>query len=209
MQRFILVGILGMALLWLASAQHVHADTSESYDFQGVKQYGNCSTLTGVDMFTDDREHMVSCGEETLTDKTTIVVSKQRGRFIIAVGKGSQLHFGQTIPIAIRVDKGPVIVRKARWSSDSMMGVVIGDGRVRSSPRDELAAERMLAISLLDQLAAGSRVAIRVGKERGHIILDGSAAAIDDFRARIGEDESPGWQGGRPFQTPPNVLELD
>ena len=168
-------------------------------------------------MFSDAGSNFLHCREETLTDETfqeesleealrfqrqrrapplptSISISERRGRFIITVqlGKGRPLHFGQTIPIAIGIDENTIIRRKAQWNTRSRMATIgcaacpifVPDGL---SPRDQLAGGRRLAISLLDQLAAGSRVAIRVGNERGHIILDGSAAAIDNFRARIGE----------------------
>ena len=147
------------------------ADTSSSAETTNAKSYGNCQVITKIDMFTDATRHVILCAEKTLTDQTAIVLSHQAGRFdTIGISKGLQFHVNARIPVAIRIDKGQLIQRNAHWSS----------------PEFAFIQEEQLAHSLLNDLAHGKRVAIQVGKERGHVLLDGSRKAVADFRQRIG-----------------------
>ncbi len=79
-------------------------------------------------------------------------------------------HVRQQIPVAIRIDKGPVIRDQGLRHLEAMRAIVPGGG---------------LTASLLNDLATGQRVVIQVGHERGNIRVNGSAAAIKDFRQRI------------------------
>ena len=76
----------------------------------------------------------------------------------------------ERIPVAIRIDKGPLIKRDAGWSCHE--GAFIYDAQ--------------LARQLLHGLPHGQRVAIQVGNERGNFTPTGSRRAIDDFRRRAG-----------------------
>ena len=79
-------------------------------------------------------------------------------------------HVGQQIPVAIRIDKGPVIRDQGLWHLEAMMAIVSGGG---------------LTASLLNDLATGQRVVIQGRHERGNIRVNRSAAAIKDVRQRI------------------------
>ena len=96
----------------------------------------------------------------------------EAGKIIILLTKGLQFHIDARIPVAIRIDKGQLIQRNAHWISDSAKYAYIVD--------------EQLARALLHDLAHGQRVAIQVGKERGHVLLDGSRKALADFRQRVG-----------------------
>ena len=147
------------------------ADTSASYEMEDHKRYGHCRVWTQMDMLTDEESHHLECKEETFTDETKIGISYwgQRGREV-RVGKGVMFHFGDQIPVAIRIDKGAVIRRDGRWYSEGMEAIIPGGG---------------LTAPLMDELAKGQRAVIQVGEERGNIRLQGSAAAIEDFRERV------------------------
>ena len=156
--------------LVLATAA-VRADTSLTNDFQNDKQYGKCWVTTTVDMFTDAKAHVLGCAEESISDTIRIMIFFNEGTLFVAVSKGLQFHMpGDSVPVIIRVDKGPVIRRSGIWRGQS--STVIRDPS--------------LARQLLHDLARGQRVAIMVGDEGGNIRLDGSRQAVDDFRQRAG-----------------------
>lgn len=172
--RMKLVGSLAPLLFFVVFlSQHAQADTSSSHETKDAKRYGNCVVFTLVDMFTDEVFHVFACQEETFTDKTTITIRTLKDFGLsISLSKGLQVHMEERIPVALRVDKGPLIRRDAHWSpADSHSAYILDD---------------LLAHQLLHDLARGQRVAIQVGKERGHIRLDGSQRAIADFRQRAG-----------------------
>ena len=168
---FVLVAVVTLAgsLAW--------ADTSSSSDAKNTKHYGNCYVNTFVDMFDDTVRHILGCKEETLTDKTEVVIiasfhprAKALGKSLnIGLSKGLQFHMEERIPVAIRVDKGNLIKRDADWSTGSAF-----------------IFDEQLARQLLHDLARGQRVAIQVGDERGNVRLNGSGKAVADFRQRIG-----------------------
>ena len=168
--RYLLVVVVFVLAFASSTTQ---ADTS-SYDIKNPRHYGNCTVATTVDMFNDEEAHSLVCSAGTLTDTTTIVIrigSDLEG-FTILLSKGVQVHMEWNIPIAIRIDKGPLIKRDAGW---------IPEGAENAYLFDE-----QLARQLLHDLAHGQRVAIQVGDERGHIQLDGSQRAVADFRQRAG-----------------------
>ena len=147
------------------------ADTSSTHEAKNTQQYGNCAVSTGVDMFTDEEVHVCICLEETLTDTTSIGFRMESGNLLIALSKGLQFHVEDYISVAVRIDKGPLIKRRAYWNSHNSQAAI---------------SDEQLARQLLHDLARGQRVAIQVGAERGHIQLDGSLRAVADFRQRAG-----------------------
>ena len=161
-----------LALVVVFAASTAQADTSESYETKNGQTYGNCGVFTYVDMFTDDTAHTLACGQSTLTDQTQIGLRYEAGKTIVLLSKGLQFHTADRIPIAIRIDKGQLIQRNAQWDSENARRAYILD--------------EQLARVLLHDLAHGERVAVQVGNERGHIVLDGSGKAVADFRQRIG-----------------------
>ena len=166
-------GLFSLLVLLTGSAQ---ANTSSS-DTEDLKHYGNCQVFTTVDMLTDAASHHLACHEGSLTYGTVIGVQDMRhlptvSQLVVSLSMGLQFHMDPRIPVAIRVDKGPLIKRNARWSLEG--------------GRNALILDDQLAHQLLHDLARGQRVAIRVGNERGSIRLDGAQRAIADFRQRIG-----------------------
>ena len=162
-----------LALLFaVVMAPSAWADTSTSHETKNSKTYGNCQVATTVDMFTDAEQHILYCAEATLTDQTILALRHGAGKITIMLSKGRQFHRDPRIPVAIRIDKGQLIQRNAHWSRDSAKVAYIVD--------------EQLARALLHDLAHGQRVAVQVGKERGHVLLDGSRKAVADFRQRVG-----------------------
>ncbi len=148
------------------------ADTSSTREAKDLKTYGNCHTITMVDLFTDAEDHGMMCRESTFTDESLIGVMSQRSRLYVIVGKGVQFILEDQVPIMIRVDKGETIQRSAYWDSKNPTRAFIKDDA--------------LATRLLRALAQGQRVVIKVGDEGGNIRLNGSRRAIQDFRHRAG-----------------------
>ena len=146
------------------------ADTSSTSEAKNRKRYGNCQTVTYVDMFTDKERYLVACFEETLTDETLIGIMSQGGRLYVILGKGVQLHFDDQISVMIRVDQGELIRRSAQWGSET--------------PKRAYIQDEDLARRLLHELARGQKAVIQVGNEGGNVRLNGSRQAIQDFRQR-------------------------
>ncbi len=171
--RPILILALGM---WLAGGTWARAQEDREYSGFTLKNYtpyGNCAAATRVDMLTDGEQPTLFCIQERPDSQITglIIRADQEGLFWVRLSIGEQSHPYARIPVAIRIDNGPIISRTANWNSDRHFADI---------------ADPALARSLLDELATGMRVVIRVGLTQGHIELDGSAAAIADFRSRIG-----------------------
>ena len=159
-------------LLCPLSGPPARADTSSSHEQQNTQQYGNCTVSTHVDMFTDAEIHLLICSEFTLTDKTLISIRSDSEGLAVFLNRGLQVHMEWSIPVAIRIDKGPLIKRDAEWYPEDAERAAIFD--------------QQLARSLLHDITHGQRVAIQVGNERGHVRLDGSRRAVEDFRRRAG-----------------------
>ena len=164
--RYILV-----ALVFALSVSVAQADTSSSSESKNSKYYGNCVVTTTIDMFTDTETHGFVCGEETLTDETTVMVlTDPKSGLAMFLSKGVQFHLDHSIDVRIRIDKGELIKRQAKWFNSKYA----------------LISDAQLVHRLLNELAHGQRVAIQVGDERGNIRLNGSGKAAADFRRRAG-----------------------
>lgn len=161
--------------VWLLGGYYftAKADTSDSYEIENHKRYGNCRVWTQIDMLTDEESYHMECKEETLTDETKIGIVRWGPApepMQVRVGKGVMFHMDDYIRVAIRIDKGTIIRKNAKWFGKGMTAII---------------REQGLASSLMAELAQGQRVVIQVGEERGNIRLQGSAAAIEDFRERL------------------------
>lgn len=149
------------------------ADMSRSSDVEDIKTYRNCLVDTSVDMLTDEVMYVLACGEMTPTGPTSITIALKDGTWVTALTKGAIFHFNDKIPVAFRIDKGEL--RRGQWNWNA--------GDMVAYTRDE-----QIPSTLLNELPAGRRIAIRIGEESGHVVLDGSAAAVKDFLSRIGRD---------------------
>lgn len=158
-----------LAVFVMFDASAKGSDTSSTSEMQNVKAYGNCTVSDSVDMFTDKISHLLLCKESTITDKTEVGFYSDASKGLIAVlSKGVQIIIEDKVDIAIRVDKGKL--RKGSWYQ---------------SGGQAISRDAALANSLLAEIARGKRVVIKVGDEGGNILLDGSAAAVADFKKRV------------------------
>ena len=149
------------------------ADTSSSTESKNLETYGNCHVVSAVNLFTDSEYHVFSCLERSLTDQTGIgIIWHPDGSLHITLNKGLMFYLDPTIPVAIRVDKGPLRELDANW--------IIEGGKAA------LVNHPSLALTLLEELAQGQRVVIKVGKETGNVRLNGSFKAVQDFKRRAG-----------------------
>lgn len=168
--------VLILALsMWLAGGTWALAQVDfegPGFTLENLKSYGNCAAATRVDMLTDEEHPALVCGQQGAYSRITVItiIANQEGALEVRLDTGEQSHSHNRIPVAIRIDERPLVSRTAYWDSANRVAVI---------------PDRDLPRSLLDELATGMRVVIRVGLAQGHIELHGSAAAIADFRSRI------------------------
>jgi len=133
------------------------------------KYYTNCQVADVVDDFTDEVSHGFACSstEGINTTEMNFLVSDY---LAMGVKTGWTFSMDDSVNVKIRVDKNSVV--SGSWHlTDGGHAVLFNDV--------------LLFNSLLKQLAAGNRVTIQVGDEKGSIPLKGSARAIADFKQRI------------------------
>ena len=113
------------------------------------------------------------------SSKIEIMFSFRTGKYPSSNGvflaKGGQFISEDRIDVAIRIDKGKLI--EEGWS--------VWNNKSASNFSNER------YYWLLDEIAKGQRVVVRVGKEGGVIDLKGSAAAVADFKKRIASHKKP------------------
>ena len=167
-----------VALVFALAGSTAQADTFARSDFKDSKKYGNCNVITGVDMFTDEETHYLSCKGRTAKGASINITYTSRTGFMVVLspGKDYQSHLDDHISVSIRVDKETPLHSSAEWDGKS------GDAYIHDD---------QLARWLLDGLARGQRVAIQVGDKSGKVWMDSSSKAIADFRQRAGLQESP------------------
>lgn len=168
--------ILVLALsVWLAGGGWTFAQMDfegSGFTLENFKFYGNCGAATRMDMLTDEGHPTLICGQEGAYSQLTAItiLANQEGALEVRLQVGEQSHSDNRIAVALRIDKRPPISRTAYWDSANRVALI---------------PDQDLPRSLLDELGTGERVVIRVGLAQGHIDLQGSAAAIADFRSRI------------------------
>ena len=147
------------------------ADTSDSISIVNSKIYGNCQVSDRIDMLTDDKTIWLACGESTITDITAIffVYHISKNSLSLGVSKRVQFHIDDTIPVAIRIDKGKVLKGNWIWQNSKMAWSL----------------DESIIKPLLSGFARGKRMILKVGDERGDIVLTGSTEAVADFKTRI------------------------
>lgn len=158
---FVLAGSLAQAATETKDAQH----------------YGNCDVGTVVDLFTDEETYSLLCMEDPLVpgvSEPMILISagSKPEDFYLLLSTGLQVHMEPRIPVALRIDKGPLLERDADWIPENGKNAYIFD--------------QPLVRSLLQDLARGQRVVIRVGPQSAAIALHGSRQAVHDFKRRAG-----------------------
>ncbi|MXX05696.1 MAG: hypothetical protein F4Z71_02935 [Gammaproteobacteria bacterium] len=178
---------LAVALLALLTPIAAAQDPSSSTFTENAQEYGNCFVGDQVDMFTDAVSHVLACSESTLTDKTTIMFMAfpVNGRYwpAVHISKGVQINFEDSVEVAIRVDRGELLT--GEWTA-----VGSGDAACYPMPNPSTHCNLELFHRLLIDVANGERIAIRVGRESGNALLEGSYEAVADFLERV-QDKIP------------------
>ncbi len=141
------------------------------------EEYGNCSVFEQIDPSADKVAYVLSCRQRELTDKTVIsfVAFEPSGDFGVFLSKGFRFLPTDTTDIAIGVDQSELYT--ARWDYDS------------EDDYAQLMNDSLLFNALLREMSAGDRIAIRVGKEQGDIVISGANTAIADFSERVSHAE--------------------
>ena len=143
-------------------------------DIVNEKAYGGCLVWTDIDALTDDESHKLACTSETgVIVITGVALIWRAGETGVTFMVGPMFYFESHIVVAWRIDKGDV--RTGNWSWSDAGGA--------------FTREHSVFDALLDELPAGKRIVIKVGSEKAIISLDGSAAAVKDFRTRIAQSE--------------------
>ena len=153
------------------------------YEIKNSQSYGNCSVNTLVDIFTDKERHQVHCYERKRAYELAYELNSKRREgisiskfsssrnILIRLDSGPQpLWPKERIPVAIRIDEGPLIERAGSWMPEYSESVTITD--------------RQFTYSLLRDLAQGTRLAVQVGTVRYRIRLNGAREAVADFLRR-------------------------
>lgn len=169
---FALVGAVAQADTLARTADRTIARS----DFKDSKKYGNCNVITGVDMFTDEETHYLSCNGGPAAASIHIIYTSRTGFMVVlnpGRDKGYQSHLDDYISVSIRVDKETPIHSSAEWDGKS------GEAYIQDD---------QLARWLLDGLAHGQRLAIQVGDKSGKVWagMGYSSKLIADFRQRAG-----------------------
>ena len=166
---------IGTALAVLAVAGFGSSTAAQALDRMNAQQYGNCHVSTVIDALTDKEGHSLTCSPSdpgSLTDLLNPVgigLLWVDGQPAVVFAAGLTFHLESHTDVAWRIDKGEV--RRGNWlSSDA--------GGANTMDRD-------VFDTLLAELPAAKRIVIHVGNEQAIISLNGSAAAVKDFRSRI------------------------
>ncbi len=148
--------------------------------YKDLKFYGKCTTVTYVDLLTDEESHIMSCNKQGLFDVSSIAI--RYGKFLnslrltisLTSGDGVYGYLGRIIPVKIRIDQGQLISRNAIWTSRP------------EPPQTATVLDEDLARRLLHNLARGQKAITQIGDDSITFELDGSAHAIQDFKRRAG-----------------------
>ena len=156
--RLLIVGVFFL-LAWPAQAERVN-----------WKFYDRCQVWQYVDDLTDETQYDLECSDRRPDSSVTFRYVPQHGTLVVMLGRGRMIHREKQIPIAIRIDKGIVRREIWSWSQEHQAAYTTNQSLVRR---------------LMNELSPAKRMVIEIGENRGSIRLDGSAAAIRDFRQRI------------------------
>ena len=188
MKKVILSGLMTLVVL----SSFAHAD--DGFDVQNVETYGNCQAWESVDLLTDIRRYHFWCFKKEEQDTFR---GKVR-RITAAVGVNSYrkeekdylrpqvwirrvLHYRNTIPVKMRIDKGSILQGDWSWDKkekEAFVGGVQGHN---------------FSFGFLERLFHGKSIILQVLDRRKQIELKGVQRAVQDFRQRI---RSMQWAGG-------------
>lgn len=132
-----------------------------------AKIHGECLVFDGIDLSTNEMTHYLSCGDLNLPTTQVLFIFNDYGERII-LDKGEQSIFDDQMDVTIQVDQGKI--RKRTWIHSNGL---------------PYSYDKALIRVLLNEMAKGKHMMITVGQKKGSLSLDGSAAAVADYKARI------------------------
>lgn len=141
-------------------------------EITNIKHYDACHVATGIDLLTDETKPTLICLDETRQIKISIIDFPDKG-LVLGLEAGWLFYLRNKIDISIRFYPAPVIDQEAHITPGSNMAVIANPEFYPT-----------FIESLLPQLAAGTKLIIKVGKNSGVINLKGSARAVRDFQQR-------------------------
>ena len=161
--------IFGVLTYFIMLSTHSQAsDTSTTVATINIKDYEECLVFDGIDLSTDELTHYLSCGGLNINDTTQVLfIFNDYGERMV-LDKGEQFISGNQMDVTIQVDQGKV--RKRTWIHYNGL---------------PYSYDKTLISTLLNEIAKGKHMMIKVGKKTGNIPLDGSADAVDDYKARV------------------------
>lgn len=160
----------GIALVIVALAGGVVVQAGEIVD---EKVYGNCSVWTDINPVTNRENHILACRESGSVEPAIALVWN-RAVASVHLATGAMCHAGDVVQILWRFTPGTG-ADYARCSVDGNMATLADDSYFDI---------------FLDELPAASSITIkasRPGSKEVTIFLEGTAAAVQDFRVRIAQ----------------------
>lgn len=185
-------------------------DAFSTSKFENIEHYGHCSVFDGVDLFTDEVTHCLICmhpkdysNEKTRVSRVSFHFN--RNEEIVSFYEGKRYSSGSLNTEADQTD-----VTELLWSvfadleaapshleflnSNRIVTIRVDQGQIREATWKKstyglvFTAEKVQILELLDQMAKGKRIVIKVGKHGGSTLpLDGFAAAAADYKARVAQ----------------------
>lgn len=163
---------LGFIMVMVLTANVAFATSdSETIEITDVRTFGLCAVSTKLDILTDETWHILECKEESAFDETRIGITQIAAtkQLEIWVSKGSNLHFGDRMPIIFRIDRNRVVRGDWLWDGSNMVA---------------FSRDTVLANVVLNQLSSGKKIMIQVEDERGVLDLSDANGAVEEFRRR-------------------------
>ena len=193
-------------------------DAFSTSKFENIKRYGNCSVFDGVDLVTDEVTHCLICMDPTgySDEKNRWSFHFNRYEEILSFIKGRRYSSRSVYTGAAYADKTdvtellwPVFAKIKNASSNLPIGILspnrrvairVDQGKVRvetwktSVDNVYFTSEKILVRELLDDMAKGKHVVIKVYKDSGGTLpLDNFADAAADYKDRVAQSKEL-WQ---------------
>lgn len=159
-----------LAFFMILSAHGQASDTFAAPEIQNFNTYENCSVWDHINPHTNKVSHLLLCMDSNITGKAQVAFHFDHDGDFFVLNNGRQFLSGNMVNVTIQVDQGEL--RKGTWSHSR--------GTAGS-------ADQAFIHNLLDEIAQGKRVTIKVGQKKSSVALDGSEAAVADYKARVAQ----------------------
>ena len=147
------------------------AGESGRYESRNIQRYQRCLVWSQWDTWTDNLSHHVRCRAHGDQNISSIGVADWGNKNIEArFAKGKTLYEGKHIPVTVEIDGQSIVDERLFWSVKDSEAILAG---------------HTFALKLVDSMAHGQKVSLRLGPKQGRFRLDGARAAAEDFRRRV------------------------